>query len=112
MASESYFTLQAARNKLSETLALVLIDLDDMEAGINQLPKHEQKEHWETLNRLDALVQAIQAYDQCAQNYVRYHPDFNNTRYLSERLQLARKYVTRLGGDWDMVHYGSLSDFP
>ena len=41
MSSESYFTLQAARTKLSETLALVLIDLDDMEAGINQLPKHE-----------------------------------------------------------------------
>lgn len=112
MASESYFNLQSARQKLIEKIALVNIDLDDMEAGIRQLPKSEQATHWDTLNRLDEMMAAIAAYDIAAQNYVRYHPAMSNTHSMERQLAKARRYVASLGGDWNTVLWGKLSDWP
>ena len=91
MASESYFTLQSIRQKLIEKISLVAIDLDDMEAGIRQLPESEQATHWETLNRLDELMSAIAAYDNAAQNYVRYHPGMSNTHAMERQLAKAKR---------------------
>ena len=107
----STFKLQETRQKLIDVLNLTNELLDQLEQESAALDGWQKKQFNDRLRVLDSLIQIVIAYDAAAMQYVNFHPNTGSVNWYKERLEIARKYVKTLGGDWSTVTWGKLSDY-
>lgn len=107
----SSFKLTETRQKLIDRLDLVNALLDELETESAGLDGWAKKQFNDRLRVLDALIATIVEYDQAVCQYVNFHPNAGSVEWYKEKLAIARKYVHSLGGDWQTVTWGKLSDY-
>ena len=106
--------INASRQVLSTKVEAVNSLLEELELEI-QKAKENNVEHYrlkkaiERLRTIETLVELIVIYDSHVQKYLAFNPE--ETSYIKERLEVARKYVHALGGDWSIVVWGKKTDF-
>lgn len=61
------------------------------------------------IKTIERLVSTVVDYDTRVQQYLNYYPE--NTPVYKERLKVAQLYVEALGGDWNTVLWGKVSDY-
>jgi hypothetical protein len=60
----------------------------------------------------DQLINAIVNFDSKVVRYQNFNPPGNGYQYYKEKLQIARKYIHQLGGDFNSVLWGKITDYP
>jgi hypothetical protein len=106
--------INASRTVLSYKIELVNELLDELEleldkAKANNVEPYILAKATKRLKLLDELINTIVIYDSYVQKYLAFNPE--DTSYLKDRLEVAKKYVHALGGDWGSVVWGKRTDY-
>jgi len=57
------------------------------------------------------LINSICDYDEICQRHIRLKSSHHSEQYLRDQLDVARKYIHKLGGDFNNVLWGKKSDY-
>lgn len=106
--------LFAKRQRLADAVELVNNLLEELESEIekakeNGVEAYRLKKSVDRVKLISTLRDEIVDYDTKVLQYVNYYPEA--TPYYKEKLEIARRYVKSLGGDWSTVTWGKLSDY-
>lgn len=106
--------INASRQVLSTKVELVNELLEELElelerAKANNVESYVLAKFKKRLNTLEELVNTLVIYDSFVLRYLAFNPE--ETGYLKERLEVARRYVHSLGGDWGTVVWGKRTDY-
>lgn len=83
--------------------------LDTLVTETAELNSYDLQKFNERLTILDNFCSIVLHYDRLVMPYIR-HDRYNDNKN-KEQLDIARKYIERLGGDYNIVMYGKLSDY-
>lgn len=103
------------RTKLASAVDLVNDLLDELNADLdrasaNGVEPYRLKKSKERIAQIEQLVSVLVDYDGLVVKYIQFNPE--GTPYYKERLEIARRYVHSLGGDWSTVLWGKKTDYP
>lgn len=106
--------INASRQVLATKVELVNDLLEELETELATAQKNGVEPYViakfkKRLKILEELINTIVIYDSYVQKYLQFNPE--ETSYIKERLEIARKYVQALGGDWSTVVWGKRSDY-
>ena len=102
------------RQRLADVVNSVNELLEELENDIakaqeNGVEAYRLKKSIDRIKTIESLRDEVCEYDSKVMQYVNYYPE--NTPYYKEKLEIARRYVKSLGGDWSTVTWGKLSDY-
>ena len=106
--------VNASRQVLATKVELVNDLLEELETELNNAKANNVEPYIlakfkKRVKILEELVNTIVIYDNYVQKYFAFNPE--ETSYLKERLEVARRYVHSLGGDWGTVVWGKRTDY-
>ena len=105
------YALDNARKLLSQQIKRTSDLLDILESEASGLNAYDREKFAKRLRVLDDMIDVATYYDEMVFKYVRFHPSGHNTQYLEEQLEVAKKYISRIGGDWNVVLWGKKADY-
>ena len=105
------YDIDNARKLLGEQIDKMSSLLDELENEATNMSDEQQKIFASRLRVLDDMIDISVYYDEAVIKYVRFHPSGHNTQHLQDQLKIARNYIQRMGGDWNVVQWGKLSDY-
>jgi hypothetical protein len=108
---QSKYQLDNARKILTDQLKKMSNLLDTLESEAANLKGYEKDKFNKRLQILDDTIDVAVYYDELVFKYVRFHPAGHNTEFLEEQLKVAKQYIQRIGGNWDVVRWGKVSDY-
>lgn len=102
------------RQRLADAVESVNALLDELHEELakskeNGVEAYRLKKSIDRVKQIEQLRDEIVEYDTKVIQYVNYYPEA--TPYYKEKLEIARRYVRSLGGDWSTVTWGKLSDY-
>jgi hypothetical protein len=103
------------RQRLAGAVSLVNDLLDELNGDLdkavaNGVEAYRLKKSKERIAQIEQLVSVLVDYDAMVVQYIQFNPE--GTPYYKERLAIAKRYVTSLGGDWSTVLWGKVTDYP
>jgi hypothetical protein len=103
------------RQRLAGAVSLVNDLIEELNSDLdkavaNGVEAYRLKKSKERIAQIEQLVEVLVNYDSMVVKYIQFNPE--GTPYYKERLAIARKYVTSLGGDWNTVLWGKATDYP
>ncbi len=105
------YQIDNARKLLGEQIDKMSSLLDELENEAFNMSDEHKKTFANRLRVLDDMIDIAVYYDEVVVKYVRFHPSAHNTQHLEDQLKIARNYIERVGGDWNVVQWGKLSDY-
>jgi hypothetical protein len=100
--------LASAVDLVNDLIEELNSDLD--KAVANGVEAYRLKKSKERIAQIEQLVTTLVNYDAMVVKYIQFNPE--GTPYYKERLAIAQRYVTSLGGDWSTVLWGKVTDYP
>lgn len=109
--SQAKHNLLNIRAKLSDEMTIVSELLETLEHEGKNLPEQDKKLFYQRLNDINQMMVRMVDYDTIVQLYIRRHPESHNVQYIQDKLERAKLYIKRMGGDWSVVEWGKKSDY-
>jgi hypothetical protein len=85
--------------------------LEEFDKESKQLNAYDLVKFNKRIEILDNFNAVVCEYDEIVQDYIQNIPPAHETNKLRDRLKIAQRYIQRLGGDWNNVLWGKLSDY-
>jgi hypothetical protein len=99
------------RNQLVIDLDYYCLLLEELDRESKQLNAYDLKKFNDRMETLDRFGNTVIYYDDIMTDYIDKMPQPHEINKLRDRLKIAQRYIQRLGGDWNNVLWGKLSDF-
>lgn len=99
------------RQKLATAVKQVNNLLIQLENESKQLVDKDKQIYESRMDIIADLVDAICDYDELCQRHIRMKPQQHTEQYLRDQLDVAKNYIHRLGGDFNIVLWGKKSDY-
>jgi len=102
------------RQRLADAVELVNALLEELDGEIekakeNGIEPYRLKKSIDRVKQIEQLRDEVVEYDTKVMQYVNFYPEA--TPYYKEKLEIARRYIRSLGGDWSTVTWGKKSDY-
>jgi hypothetical protein len=111
MTHES-FELNQARHLLQNAINSANALLEKLEAENKDREGYVKKLAEERIAVFDSLIDAVVHYDSKVVRYENFNPPGQGYQYYKEKLDIARRYIRTLGGDFNTVLWGKKTDYP
>lgn len=99
------------RHLMSEKMESTNFLLEQLKQEAEKLDGHDKIIFIQRIQVFEKFVNSVVHYDEIVHRYMQQNPDAGNLQYYRDKLAVARKYVGSLGGDWQTVEWGKLSDY-
>lgn len=110
-AKENVFFKRQQLAATVETANELLQTIKTENLNNTELSNEDKKLFNDRLKVFNELITAIVNYDIAVKNFEHENQNNGNAEYYRQQLQVARKYVNYLGGDWQTVVWGKISDY-
>lgn len=112
MHTQESWELNQARHILQNAIDSANALLDQLENENVDRPDWQKKIASSRIAIFDNLINAVVLFDSKVVRYEKFNPPGDGYRYYKEKLEIARKYINVLGGDFNSVLWGKKSDYP
>ena len=105
------FELNQARHLLQSAVNIANDLLDALENENESRTGYIKELAQKRIAIFDGLINAIENYDGKVVKYQQFNPPGNQYQYYKQKLEIARKYITAIGGDFNSVLRGNKNDY-
>lgn len=105
------FELNQARHLLQNAVNLANDLLDTLEKENEGRTGYIKELAEKRIAVFDALIATIENFDAKVVRYQQFNPPGDGYQFYKEKLDIARKYIHAIGGDFNSVLWGKKSDY-
>lgn len=109
--SQTHDELNNARHLLQNAMNVANELLDTLEKENEDRTGYVKELAEKRIAIFDALMFSIEIFDATVVRYVQFNPPGDAYKYYKEKLHIAQKYITAIGGDFNSVLWGKKSDY-
>lgn len=99
------------RQELSNAVKRVNYLILQLENEAKDLVDEDRELYESRIDLISDLINTICDYDELCQRHIRLKSSQHSEQYLRDQLEVAKKYIHRLGGDFNIVLWGKKSDY-